>query len=513
MKGIPEFFSGLFDHHRWPPRWFCGYWSHFHGWLYILSDLLIWAAYFTIPFIIISYIRKKGRLQFYAAYIWFAAFIFLCGLTHLIDAAIFWIPIYRVSALARFATAVVSWLTVYYLWKLVPQALNLKGPELLQSEVENGRKLLHELQETNKKLSREKEFNEKILDATRDFITVYNTKLVLIALNHQTEQRLGKSRQELIGRTFLDIFPEADKDSYYEHLQAAAQGKAAHNLVSISKTGRYYETSFLPLFEDSQPFAAMVLARDITETITTENELRELNRELNHRNEKLQKANAELEQFAYVLSHDLQEPLRKIQIFSKMLTESSRPEENSIYLSKIDGSAKRMKNLIEDVLTYSRLGAPTEQFAEVDLNQVLEDAKTDLELMIRDKEVIIESDPLPKVKGVKHQLQQLFYNLLSNSVKYSVEKPHIRISHSVVKDAEGKFHKITFTDNGIGFDPQYREDIFAIFKRLQNRSQYEGTGIGLALVRKIAEGHGGRITAESQIGKGSVFTWIVPAES
>src|SRR5882672_10266252 len=135
MKDIKEFFSNLFEKDLWPARWHCGYWSEFHGWLYIFSDLMIWAAYFAIPLIILKYVSKRSGIRFHSAYFWFAAFILACGFTHLLDAIMFWVPVYRFNALTRFITAIISWLTVYNLIKMLPVAFSLKTSEQLEEEV------------------------------------------------------------------------------------------------------------------------------------------------------------------------------------------------------------------------------------------------------------------------------------------------------------------------------------------------------------------------------------------
>lgn len=149
-----EFFSNLFGHSDWPARWFCGKWTEFHGWLYILSDLTIWLAYFAIPIILILFIQRKNDVPFLPIFWLFGAFIILCGMTHLIDAVIFWLPIYRVSALVKFITAVVSMITVYALIKQLPKALNLKSPDELVKEVQKAQKAEEDLRRKNEELNK-----------------------------------------------------------------------------------------------------------------------------------------------------------------------------------------------------------------------------------------------------------------------------------------------------------------------------------------------------------------------
>ncbi|MBS1598070.1 MAG: PAS domain S-box protein [Bacteroidetes bacterium] len=241
-------------------------------------------------------------------------------------------------------------------------------------------------------------------------------------------------------------------------------------------------------------------------------------------NEQLEKSNLELEQYAYIASHDLQEPLRKIQTFSEMLKKNIHNEADfKKYFDKINQSAKRMTTLINDVLNYSRLTHAMDTSATVDLNQVVFDAQSDLELMIEQKNALIQTENLPSIPGVASQLRQLFSNLINNSIKFCEKEPIIHISSKILSAEEIKefpelksgsnFVALYFQDNGIGFEKVDAEQIFVIFRRLNNRSEYQGTGIGLALCKKIAENHGGTIRASSEKGKGAAFTIVLPALS
>lgn len=514
MQQISNFFSELFSGGDWRPRWETGHWSEFLGWLCIGSDLLIWAAFFTIPAIILVFALRKKNLKFYRAYLWFAAFILLCGGVHLVDAVIFWHPVYRLSVLLKFMTAIISWITVYQLVRLLPRALNLKTSSEFEAEITKSRELLEELRSSGQELKKQKDFADKVIGASIDYILVYDRDLNILLMNKKTEEFLGKSVGELIGQNFLKVFPQSRDTDYHYNVMLAVAGQFIPHIISLSPSGRYYDTSFIPLEEGGRPYAALVVAREITENIEREKSLQNLNQTLNESNAKLLGLNKELEQFAYILSHDLQEPLRKIQIFSKMLMDKNQQgihDDNISYLSKIDGSAGRMKTLIEDVLNYSRTHASPDGMKPVKLSNLLEEAWSDLEIPATEKNAVLDAGELPVVTGIPHQLQQAFFNLLHNSLKYSDQRPHIRVNAEMDKDAVGRnIVRIHFSDNGIGFDNHYREDIFSIFKRLQNRHDYPGTGIGLALVKKIAENHGGTVTATSEPGKGSVFTLTLP---
>ena len=236
----------------------------------------------------------------------------------------------------------------------------------------------------------------------------------------------------------------------------------------------------------------------------------------------LEKTNRELEQFAYIASHDLQEPLRKIQTFSDILKKNIHDEVSvQKYFSKIDLSARRMGDLIRSVLDYSRIPSHPGQLTLTDLNEIVDHVKSDFELTIAEKKAVVQSNELPAIPGVRLQLQQLFSNLIGNGLKFCKESPRITVLGSAVAGSEltglfdadnnKRYVELRFSDNGIGFETRYKEQIFTIFQRLHGWHQYSGTGIGLALCKKIVENHQGFITAESVPGKGSTFIVYLPA--
>jgi PAS domain S-box-containing protein len=237
---------------------------------------------------------------------------------------------------------------------------------------------------------------------------------------------------------------------------------------------------------------------------------------LHEQAEKLARSNAELEQFAYVASHDLQEPLRKIQAFGDRLKgkhESSLGPEGVDYLTRMQNAAARMQVLIQDLLSLSRVASHAKPFAAVDLADVAAMVISDLEVRITERNGRVEASGLPVVFGDRGQLAQLFQNLIGNGLKFQKpgENPVVKVSGEAVTLSDGAAAwRITVEDNGIGFDEKYRDRIFQIFQRLHGRNEYEGTGIGLAICRKIVERHGGVIAAHSSPGAGAKFVITLP---
>jgi PAS domain S-box-containing protein len=246
--------------------------------------------------------------------------------------------------------------------------------------------------------------------------------------------------------------------------------------------------------------------------------------ELESKNVELELINKELEQFTYAASHDMQEPLRKVQTFSSFLLENNEAQlddRGKNYLKKIGTSVQRIKTIITDLLHYSHQTREEQQFVTTDLNQIIEDVEADMEVSIGRKQAIIVKDKLPAINAVQSQMNQLFSNLFSNALKFS--KPGIPLeikitgemiaanSTSIIKPNPAQAYlKIIFTDNGIGFEQQYAEQIFSLFKRLHGKTEYEGTGIGLGLCKKIVQNHNGAIWADSVLGEGANFTILLP---
>ncbi len=239
-------------------------------------------------------------------------------------------------------------------------------------------------------------------------------------------------------------------------------------------------------------------------------ERRRAEQQLNHYTEELTRSNAELEQFAYVASHDLQEPLRMVASFTQLLAKRYRgkldQDADEFIGFAVDG-ATRMQRLINDLLAYSRVGTRGNAFKPEDSNAIFRQARDNLAKAIEDSGAVIFQDSLPTVQGDEVQLIQLFQNLMANAIKFrGTESPQIQVS----AEHKGPEWVFAIKDNGIGIAPEHHERVFSIFQRLHQRSEYPGTGIGLAICKKIVERHGGRIWVESQVGKGSTFYFTIP---
>jgi len=284
------------------------------------------------------------------------------------------------------------------------------------------------------------------------------------------------------------------------------------------------ETSLRKTAQDSEAISKKLQQEGAELNILLETKVDERTRELLEKNVVLENMNDELLSFNYVASHDLQEPLRKIQAFSNRILESGETfsEKTADYFSRITGAASRMQNLLEALISYSRASNVDDDFVLTDLNKILKDVKSDLHEIIVEKKAVIKSAQLPELKVIPTQVHQLLLNLISNAIKYSKLEtpPKINISATLFSDDDIKkpvylhhktYWKISFQDNGIGFEKAYEDKIFELFQRLHGKDEFEGTGIGLAICRKIVQNHNGYISAEGRPGNGATFFIYFPA--
>lgn len=318
-------------------------------------------------------------------------------------------------------------------------------------------------------------------------------------------------RDELLGSTHRIINSGYHSREFFAEMwKTIAGGEVWEGEIrNRAKDGSYYwvNTCIVPLLDDhGQPYEYVAIRYEITQRKQAEEQLRTYAR-------RLETSNRELQLFASVAAHDLQEPLRKILAFSDRLLGKYRslvPEEGQMFLDRIQNSARRMQTLIDDLLSFSRVTTRGQAFVNVDLEQIVKDVLSDLEIRIEETKAKITCEGLPHVCADPLQMRQLFQNLLGNALKFHRlgVPPEIHVRGS----RDNSNHTITVEDNGIGFDEKYLDRMFAIFQRLHGRNEYEGNGVGLAVCRRIVERHDGFITARSTPGHGATFIITLPLQ-
>jgi PAS domain S-box-containing protein len=339
---------------------------------------------------------------------------------------------------------------------------------------------------------------------------------------------------DLVGRTLEQAYPWLPAKVLAEYDAVFSRGEpiVSGDTVEVNGLQVVTQTHKWPVLQDEQVVRVVAVTRDVTELKRTEEALRQAKEVAERALEdvqgfarRLEASNRELQEFAYVASHDLQEPLRKIVTFGSRLQERSRDSLDDTardYLARMQGAASRMQALIEALLQYSRVTSKSEAYQPLELEAVVREVLSDLEVAVETSGVQVDVGPLPRVLASPVQMRQLFQNLIGNALKFRRPDvpPRISVSSARVDEPaveedsqvnERRFWEVTVADNGIGFDQKYAERIFGVFQRLHPRQEYAGTGVGLAICRKIVEKHGGSITAHGVPEQGATFRVRLPA--
>jgi len=354
------------------------------------------------------------------------------------------------------------------------------------------------------------QFLADVVNFTDDAVITNTVEGIITSWNPAAANLLGYREAEAVGQSMSMLFPAEDLGQAGEQLR---QGTAVNNFetVCVCRDGRLLDVSAtLSLLRDEAGIVtgAAIILRDITEYKRVLQKLQGLTQQL-------QESNQELEQYAYVCSHDLQEPLRKITAFGDRLKASCQDgldEKSQDYLERMLSAANRAQVLINDLLAFSRVTTKVQSFEPVDLSEILEGVLSDLEIRIEQTGATVEVDPLPIVMADSLQMRQLLQNLVGNALKFRQEgvAPIVQVRSQIYPHNGQDWCEIQVIDNGIGFEQKYADRIFLLFQRLHGRSSYEGTGIGLAICRKIVELHGGLLTVQSQPDQGATFRFNLP---
>jgi PAS domain S-box-containing protein len=359
----------------------------------------------------------------------------------------------------------------------------------------------------SKALEEAYEKESEILDSISDAFLAVDRDFNFTYFNQKAEKLLQIKKEDAIGGNKWDLFSYAKGTIAEEEYNKALKNNE-------TRTFDFYNEPLNKWFNiRSYPSKAglSIYFRDISQEKQTQQKLEELNAELKQYTQKLEQSNKNLEQFAYIASHDLQEPLRMVSSFMTQLQkkyEDQLDDKAQTYINFAVDGTHRMRQIIVDLLEYSRAGTQKEELQKLDLNDEIAEVLSLFHSSISKKNIDLEIDELPVINYSRTAIRQLLHNLIGNAIKYSNVDKRPKIEVKVMEDKDKYQFKIN--DNGIGFDPKYKEKIFEIFQRLHSKSQYSGTGLGLAICKKIVEKYGGSIWVESQVGIGSTFYFTIP---
>lgn len=477
------------------PHGYCFLWQPGVLWLHVLADTGIVLAYFGIPLVLAYILRRRRDLPFRGLFALFSAFILLCGFTHLLNIWVLWHPDYYFEGVVKALTAIASIATLIALIVRIPMAISFPSPRQLSEANAKLAELYQESQEQGRAAL------TVVLDNVTDGIITIDERGLIESINAACVRMFGYPADQVMGRNIAMLIPEPDQKQH----EGFIRDYLGSGAFSREMTGRRQDGSKFPLdlsvsdFELGGKRHYIGILRDISRAKQAEAARERLLK-------RLTESNTELERFAYVASHDMQEPLRMMLNFSQIVAHDyadKLDEDGREYLKIIGDSAWRMRDMVQDLLEYARMGREGVSVGEVDMQVEINHVLENLRQLIVDSGAEIISDPLPKIHGSAVQIMRLFQNLIANAIKYQPEgqTPVIHIAAA----EGGAYWQFSVTDNGMGIDEAFISQIFEPFRRLHNWETIKGSGLGLAVCKRIVENHGGQIWVESKPGEGSRF--------
>jgi signal transduction histidine kinase len=496
---VSSFFSNLLDTSDWPPRWSCGNWSDFHGWLYIISDVAIWAAYFAIPILLLFLLRKRKNVPFQGVLMLFVAFILLCGLSHLMDALIFWWPAYRLSALLRFATAIISVVTVFTLYKTVPTILSFRSVTDYENEIAK-RKIVEEKLAGSEFLLSEAGRISEVGGWETDLETKRRTwsKTVYDILELPADYPLNE----------LSLYSHI-QESFRPAANTAVLNAIEHGvewdeeLMATTLTGKsvWVRSTGRPLYNEH---GKVIKLRGIFMNI---NRYKNAELALHKSLELTTQNNEQLKNFTHILSHNIRNHASNMVLLSTLIDEEKLDEENAQLFNKMKDVTQGLNATLEDLSRAIKIKESVVQREPLEFNNITEKIlaifATDLDLNQASVTTLFQEQSIvfPRV-----YLESIVTNLVSNAIKY--RNPAEQLSIALKSYKNERSHTVfECADNGLGIDLElHKNKIFGLYKTFHNRK--DAHGVGLFLVKTQIESQGGQIEVESQPGKGSTFKII-----
>lgn len=496
---ISDFFGGLFNVKDWPARWHCGTWSDFHGWLYILSDLLIWGSYFAIPILLARMLAKRPDIPF-PKIIWlFVAFIVLCGVTHLLDAITFWWPAYRLNALVELITAVASVFTVYAMYKVMPLVLSLRSVKELEHEI-NERRLIEDKLAASEFLLAEAGRIGRVGGWEFDVINQKSTWSVTVYDIYEVPYDFDIDSSDPFA-FYISPYGDLLKDAIAKAYADGSRWDLELQMIT-GKGAQIWVRSCGEAFYDEQGKLNMLrgVCMDIDRYKVNE-------QALNQSHEMLFHSHQQLKTFTHILSHNIRNHASNISLLSGLVNTSTLDDENGELFDKISRVSAGLNDTLNDLaeaikIRESTIASDLLSFREVTGN-VLEILES--EIVLNGAQIRFEFD-VPNVTFPKLYLESILMNLLSNSIKYKKQHEPPLIVLKTYHDETGRT-VLECEDNGLGIDLKlHGSRIFGLYKTFH--AHKEAHGVGLFLIKTQIESQGGTILIESHPGAGTVFKII-----
>ncbi len=508
--------SNFFDTSGFPPRWQCGEWSPGVGWLTIISDLAIFGAYTALPLTIAWYVRRRREVPFPLIFWLFSAFIFACGATHLLEVVIFWYPLYPLQAVLKLGTALVSIATVLAVALIMPRALAIPGIQAmnthLQQEIAARTASQGELQRRSEELQRSEDRLLAAQQAARIGDWSFDPTTQQISWSEQVFRLFSRDPRAGPPKDFaenMSLYTSRGAEAL-EALMARIQGgeNRVEGDLEVRLPGDAIAWHHAIVHAQRSPEGAVVRLWGTAQDITAQQSDAAAK---DQQRQELLRINQQLEQFAYIASHDLVEPLRKMRFFTDVAmaeSEGRLTPEGVDAMQRLSQASERMSSLVRDLLAFARAGKSLVTVKPVALANVLQQSLDRCAAMVRDTGAQLTISDLPEVSGDHLLLVQVFQQLVTNALTYRHpdRPPQIEISATV----DDGMVRITVRDRGLGFAPEQAGRLFDPFVRLHPQVVNQGTGIGLAICRRIIGAHNGRIFAVARVDGGAEFTVLLP---
>ena len=509
MEAIIKFLKSLFESSGFMPRWDCGKWTKSHGWVYILSDINIGISYLAIPLMIIFFIRKRKDLPFPRVFTLFSLFIIFCGLTHLVDAMMFWHPLYRLNAFLLTITAIVSTTTVVVLYKVLPKAFSLKTPKQFQKIIDEQTEALRI---TNKKLEESEQQFKALINNNPDIIMLMGKDLEYKFVNESLSQVTSRKIEDYIGKKPSDILPgQPNTALFMEHLNNVfASGKPAHYEVAATtekKGDCHYVIDLIPLLDEHGHINnVLTITKDITLIRNNEMHLKLTIDRLEKLSKRLEFKRNVLQDFAYIVSHNLRSPTGNLMSLLDIYQRTSDPEKRELLLTKFFQVANQLANTVQNLSEVVNINQSLEvQKDEIRFETIIQNLITSLsaQITLSNADIKYNFDECPIIHYPKVYMESILLNLLTNALKYSSpdRKPEVVFT---THKAENGLITLACEDNGLGMDlNKYGSKVFTLNKTFHNNP--DARGIGLFITKHQIRSLGGSITVESEPDKGAKF--------